>query len=173
MGFDQTAAKFKDGAMVFGYPVHDPERYGVVEFDKDGKVLSIEEKPLAPKSHYAIPGLYLYDGNVVEMTKALKPSRRGELEITDVNKAYQDKGQLSVEKLGRGIAWLDTGTHESLLEASHFIGTLEARQGLKIACLEEIALHQGFIDRQGMEEVIADTPASRYRVYLERVLREF
>ena len=173
MGFDQTVANFNDGAMVFGYPVHDPERYGVVEFDKDGKVLSIEEKPSAPKSSYAIPGLYLYDRNVVEITKALKPSPRGELEITDVNKSYQEKGQLHVEKLGRGIAWLDTGTHESLLEASHFIGTLEARQGLKIACLEEIALHQGFIDRQGMEEVIAATPASSYRVYLERVLREF
>ncbi len=172
MGFDQTVAKFNDGAMVFGYPVQDPERYGVVEFDKDGKVLSIEEKPSTPKSHYAIPGLYLYDRNVVEITKALKPSPRGELEITDVNKAYQEKGQLSVEKLGRGIAWLDTGTHESLLEASHFIGTLEARQGLKIACLEEIALHQGFIDKQGMEDVINATPTSSYRTYLERVLRE-
>lgn len=173
MGFDQTAAAFDFGAMVFGYPVHDPERYGVVEFDREGRVLSIEEKPAQPKSHYAIPGLYLYDQNVVEITKAMKPSVRGELEITDINKAYLEKQQLNVEKLGRGIAWLDTGTHESLLEASHFIGTLEARQGLKIACLEEIALHQGFIDKQGMEEVIADTPNSSYRVYLERVLREF
>jgi glucose-1-phosphate thymidylyltransferase len=173
MGFDRTVAEFTSGALVFGYPVHDPDRYGVVEFDKSGKVLSIEEKPAQPKSHYAIPGLYLYDGQVVELTKSLKPSARGELEITDLNKAYLQKQQLMVEKLGRGIAWLDTGTHESLLEASHFIGTLEARQGLKIACLEEIALHNGFIDRQGMADVIAATPASSYRVYLERVLREF
>ncbi len=173
MGFDRIVADFESGAMVFGYPVNDPERYGVVEFDREGKVLSLEEKPAQPKSHYAIPGLYLYDQKVVEITKALKPSPRGELEITDVNKAYLEKEQLMVEKLGRGIAWLDTGTHESLLEASHFIGTLEARQGLKIACLEEIALHQGFIDRQGMEKVIADTPASSYRTYLERVLAEF
>jgi glucose-1-phosphate thymidylyltransferase len=173
MEFDRTVAKFDRGAMVFGYSVHDPERYGVVEFDRDGQVLSLEEKPSKPKSHYAIPGLYLYDRNVVEITKSLKPSVRGELEITDVNKSYLEKQQLKVEKLGRGIAWLDTGTHESLLEASHFIGTLEARQGLKIACLEEIALHQGFINRQGMEKVIADTPASSYRAYLERVLYEF
>ena len=173
MGFDRTVAEFSGGAMVFGYPVHDPERYGVVEFDKSGKVLSIEEKPAQPRSHYAIPGLYLYDRNVVAVTKALKPSARGELEITDVNKAYLQKQQLMVEKLGRGIAWLDTGTHESLLEASHFIGTLEVRQGLKIACLEEIALHNGFIDRQEMADVIAVTPASSYRNYLERVLREF
>lgn len=173
MNFDRTVAGFDSGAMVFGYPVKDPERYGVVEFDREGRVLSIEEKPAQPKSHYAIPGLYLYDQKVVEITKALQPSPRGELEITDVNKAYLAKGELRVEKLGRGIAWLDTGTHESLLEASHFIGTLEARQGLKIACLEEVALHQGFIDRQGMEEVIDATPASSYRVYLERVLREF
>jgi glucose-1-phosphate thymidylyltransferase len=173
MGFDRIVANFASGAIVFGYPVHDPERYGVVEFDKDGKILSLEEKPAKPKSHYAIPGLYLYDQNVVDITKALKPSARGELEITDVNKAYLANGHLNVEKLGRGIAWLDTGTHESLLEASHFIGTLEARQGLKIACLEEIALHQGFIDRQEMAAVINATPASSYRVYLERVLREF
>lgn len=173
MAFDQIVAEFDDGAKVFGYPVHDPERYGVVEFDRDGKVLSIEEKPDIPKSHYAIPGLYLYDGQVVEITRNLKPSARGELEITDVNKAYLARQQLRVEKLGRGIAWLDTGTHESLLEASHFIGTLEARQGLKIACLEEISLHQGFIDRQEMASVIAATPPSSYRSYLERVLREF
>lgn len=173
MGFDRIVAEFKDGALVFGYPVHDPERYGVVEFDKSGKAISIEEKPAQPKSYYAIPGLYLYDNQVVEITKSLKPSARGELEITDVNKTYLEKNRLRVEKLGRGIAWLDTGTHESLLEASHFIGTLEARQGLKIACLEEIALYQGFIDRQEMSNVIAATPASSYRVYLERVLKEF
>lgn len=173
MDFDKTTSEFTDGAMVFGYPVHDPERYGVVEFDKEGKVLSIEEKPTQPKSHYAIPGLYLYDQNVVSITKALKPSARGELEITDVNKTYQEQHKLRVEKLGRGIAWLDTGTHESLLEASHFIGTLEARQGLKIACLEEIALHQGFINKQDLGKVITATPVSSYRSYLERVLREY
>ena len=171
--FDDIAHSFNGGAAVFGYPVHDPERYGVVEFDKEGKVLSIEEKPAQPKSHYAIPGLYLYDKNVVSVTKSLKPSDRGELEITDVNKAYQEQGKLKVQKLGRGIAWLDTCTQESLLEASHFIGTLEARQGLKIACLEEIALHQGFINKQEMESVIATTPPSSYRSYLERVLREY
>jgi glucose-1-phosphate thymidylyltransferase len=172
MGFDRTVTGFETGATVFGYPVHDPERYGVVEFDADGNVLSIEEKPLQPKSHYAIPGLYLYDRQVVEITKNLEPSARGELEITDVNRVYLGKGQLRVERLGRGIAWLDTGTHESLLEASHFIGTLEARQGLKIACLEEIALRMGFIDDAQMAAVVAATPTSSYRHYLERVLRE-
>jgi glucose-1-phosphate thymidylyltransferase len=173
MRFDRIVAEFSEGARVFGYPVHDPERYGVVEFDKEGQVLSIEEKPAQPKSHYAIPGLYIYDQQVGDITKSLKPSPRGELEITDLNKAYLEKQQLKVEKLGRGIAWLDTGTHESLLEASHFIGTLELRQGLKIACLEEIALHNGFIDRAGMQEVINTTPASSYRQYLERILSEF
>lgn len=173
MSFDQIVKKFRTGALVFGYPVNDPERYGVVEFDKQNRVLSIEEKPADPRSHYAIPGLYLYDEKVVEITKALKPSARGELEITDVNKAYLEKGELMVEKLGRGIAWLDTGTHESLLEASHFIGTLEARQGLKIACPEEIALHMGFVGPEEMRDVIAKTPVSSYRTYLERVLQEF
>ena len=172
MGFDRVVKEFTDGARVFGYPVHDPERYGVVEFDSAGNVLSLEEKPKQPKSHYAVPGLYLYDRQVVDITKNLQPSARGELEITDVNKAYLAKGQLRVERLGRGIAWLDTGTHESLLEASHFIGTLEARQGLKIACLEEIAFRLGFIDRAQMQQVIADTPQSSYRKYLEMVLRD-
>ncbi len=172
MALDRIAGDFAGGAMVFGYPVHDPERYGVVEFDKSGTVLSIEEKPAHPKSHYAVPGLYLYDGEVVEVTRAMKPSARGELEITDVNLAYLRAGTLRVEKLGRGIAWLDTGTHESLLEASHFIGTLEARQGLKIACLEEIAFRKGFLDRAGFEAIIADTPKSGYRNYLEMVLRD-
>ena len=173
MGFDRIVAEFTAGAKVFGYPVHDPERYGVVEFDKDGKVLSIEEKPARARSHFAIPGLYLYDGQVVEITRRLAPSQRGELEITDVNKAYLAKGELRVERLGRGIAWLDTGTHESLLEASHFIGTLEMRQGLKIACLEEIALRQEFVDEDQMTACIAGTPNSSYRTYLERVLREY
>ena len=172
MGLDRIAADFSGGAKVFGYPVTDPERYGVVEFDREGKVLSIEEKPAAPKSHYAVPGLYLYDNQVVEITRTMKPSARGELEITDVNLEYLRRGDLMVEKLGRGIAWLDTGTHMSLLEASHFIGTLEARQGLKIACLEEIALRMGFIDKAGMEEIIEDTPKSSYRDYLAMILRD-
>jgi glucose-1-phosphate thymidylyltransferase len=172
MGLDGIVQDFPDGAMVFGYPVHDPERYGVVAFDKTGKVLSIEEKPAQPKSNYAVPGLYLYDENIVEITKNLKPSARGELEITDVNLEYLRRGALRVERLGRGIAWLDTGTHESLLEASHFIGTLEARQGLKIACLEEIAFRKGFVDQNGFEKIINDTPKSGYRNYLEMVLKD-
>lgn len=165
-------AEFAGGAKIFGYPVTDPERYGVVEFDRDGNVLSLEEKPKAPKSHYAVPGLYLFDEKVVEITRNLKPSPRGELEITDVNLEYLRCGELAVEKLGRGIAWLDTGTHMSLLEASHFIGTLEARQGLKIACLEEIAYRKGFISRTQLEAVIAETPKSSYREYLEMILRD-
>jgi len=172
MGLAQIVSEFSGGASVFGYPVNDPERYGVVEFDAAGNVLSLEEKPQHPKSHYAVPGLYLYDEKVVEMTRNLQPSARGELEITDLNKSYLAKGQLRVERLGRGIAWLDTGTHQSLLEASHFIGTLEARQGLKIACLEEIAYRLGFIDRARMQQVIADTPKSSYREYLEMVLQD-
>jgi glucose-1-phosphate thymidylyltransferase len=172
MGMDLIVSDFPAGAMVFGYPVHDPERYGVVDFDKTGKVLSIEEKPVVPKSNYAVPGLYLYDSKVVEITKNIKPSARGELEITDVNLEYLRRGELRVEKLGRGIAWLDTGTHESLLEASHFIGTLEARQGLKIACLEEIAFRKGFVDQGGFEKIINDTPKSGYRNYLEMIMKD-
>jgi glucose-1-phosphate thymidylyltransferase len=172
MNLDKIVSDFQEGARVFGYQVHDPERYGVVEFDRDGKVLSLEEKPKLPKSHYAIPGLYLYDGNVVEIAKMIKPSLRGELEITDVNLEYLKRGQLLVERLGRGIAWLDTGTHRSLLEASNFIETIESRQGLKIACLEEIALRRGFLDCQGMKNVIDATPASSYREYLQRVYNE-
>jgi glucose-1-phosphate thymidylyltransferase len=172
MGLDRLAREFSGGAMVFGYYVNDPERYGVVEFDSTGKAIGIEEKPAKPKTHYAVPGLYLYDEKVVEITKGMKPSPRGELEITDVNLEYLRRGELKVEKLGRGIAWLDTGTHQSLLEASHFIGTLEARQGLKIACLEEIALRMGFIDCKKMAEVIEQTPKSSYREYLQRVYNE-
>jgi glucose-1-phosphate thymidylyltransferase len=172
MGLDRIAADFQSGACIFGYPVTDPERYGVVEFDKQGLAVSIEEKPLAPKSNYAVPGLYLYDGEVVEIARAMRPSPRGELEITDVNLEYLRRGTLKVQTLGRGIAWLDTGTHTSLLEASHFIGTLEARQGLKIACLEEIAFRLGFIDQDKMRRVVAETPKSAYREYLERVIRE-
>lgn len=172
MGLDKAVAEFRGGAKIFGYYVQDPERYGVVEFDSLGRAVSIEEKPPQPKTNYAVPGLYLYDGKVVEIAKNMKPSARGELEITDVNLEYLRRGELQVEKLGRGIAWLDTGTHQSLLEASHFIGTLEMRQGLKIACLEEIALRLGFIDCKGMAEAIANTPKSSYRDYLQHVYNE-
>jgi glucose-1-phosphate thymidylyltransferase len=172
MDLDRVFSEFSSGARVFGYPVTDPERYGVVEFDQDGKAIGIEEKPDKPKSHYAVPGLYLYDNNVIEITRQMKPSPRGELEITDVNVEYLKRGELMVEKLGRGIAWLDTGTHMSLLEASHFIGTLEARQGLKIACLEEVAYRKGFIDKDQMAQLIQNTPRSSYRDYLERVLAD-
>jgi glucose-1-phosphate thymidylyltransferase len=172
VGLDRIAREFNNGAVIFGYNVQDPERYGVVEFDADGNAISIEEKPSRPKSSYAVPGLYLYDAKVVETAKSIEPSPRGELEITDINLAYLRRGELRVEKLGRGIAWLDTGTHQSLLEASHFIGTLEVRQGLKIACLEEIALRKGYIDCKGMEAVIAATPKSSYRDYLSRILHE-
>jgi glucose-1-phosphate thymidylyltransferase len=170
MGLGRVFGEFNGGARVFGYPVTDPERYGVVEFDQSGKAIGIEEKPAKPKSHYAVPGLYLYDNKVVEITKQMKPSVRGELEITDVNVEYLRRGELMVEKLERGIAWLDTGTHMSLLEASHFIGTLEARQGLKIACLEEVAYRKGFIDKAQLSQVIKETPKSSYRDYLETVL---
>jgi len=172
MGLDAIIGEFTEGATVFGYYVNDPERYGVVEFDATGKAVSIEEKPKKPKSSYAVPGLYLYDKQITRIARELKPSARGELEITDVNMEYLRRGQLHVVPLGRGIAWLDTGTHLSLLEASHFIGTLEARQGLKIACLEEIAFRKGFVDRAKMKEVIEDTPRSGYRDYLERIFRE-
>jgi glucose-1-phosphate thymidylyltransferase len=172
MGLDSLARNFNSGAMIFGYYVNDPQRYGVVQFDGQGRAIDIEEKPTSPKSNYAVPGLYLYDSRVVTIAKALKPSPRGELEITDVNREYLTRGELLVEKLGRGIAWLDTGTHQSLLEASHFIGTLEARQGLKIACLEEIALRMGYIDCRKMAQVIEDTPKSSYREYLARVYSE-
>ena len=172
MDLNKIVAEFQDGAIVFGYYVNDPERYGVVEFDADGKAISIEEKPAKPKTNYAVPGLYLYDKNITQIAKTMKPSARGELEITDVNMEYLRRGKLHVVPLGRGIAWLDTGTHTSLLEASHFIGTLEARQGLKIACLEEIAFRMGFIDKKKMEQVVEDTPKSSYRDYLERILKE-
>lgn len=172
MGLDAIIGAFTQGATVFGYYVNDPERYGVVEFNAAGMAVSIEEKPQKPKSSYAVPGLYLYDEQITRIARELKPSARGELEITDVNMEYLRRGQLHVVPLGRGIAWLDTGTHLSLLEASHFIGTLEARQGLKIACLEEIAFRKGFVDRAKMQEVIDDTPRSTYRDYIERIFRE-
>lgn len=172
MHLDRIVAGFEGGARIFGYPVQDPERYGVVEFDAAGRVLSIEEKPKRPKSNYAVPGLYLYDEHVVKTAKSITPSPRGELEITDVNLDYLNRGELTVERLGRGIAWLDTGTHKSLLEASNYIEIIESRQGLKIACLEEIALRRGFIDCEHMRQIIANTPASPYREYLQQVYDE-
>ncbi|MBI2814964.1 MAG: glucose-1-phosphate thymidylyltransferase RfbA [Opitutae bacterium] len=158
------------GATIFGYHVANPTDYGVVEFAKDGRVLSIEEKPKQPKSNYAVPGLYFYDGDVVKLAKSLKPSARGELEITDLNRLYLEKGRLHVELFGRGTAWLDTGTHDSLIEAAQFVHVLENRTGLKIACLEEIAYKQGWIDRAGLEANIAKLGKSAYGQYLKRLL---
>ena len=158
------------GATVFGYQVKDPERYGVVEFDEKGKVLSIEEKPKKPKTNYAVPGLYIYDNEVVSITKKLQPSARGELEITDVNNAYLERGSLHVELLGRGVAWLDTGTHKSLLDAGAFIETIESRQGLKVACLEEIAFSEEFISKEQFLKLIYEYPNNDYRDYLETIL---
>ena len=160
------------GACVFGYQVKDPERYGVVEFGPDGRAISIEEKPNKPKSPFAVPGLYVYDRDVVEIARNLKPGARGELEITDVNREYLRRGTLHVRVLGRGMAWLDTGTQQSLLDAGNYIAAIENRQGLKIACLEEIAFNQGFIDRAGLQRCIEDTPKSPYREYLELVASE-
>jgi len=161
-----------DCASVFAYHVHDPERYGVPEFDADGKVLSLEEKPKQPKSSYAVTGLYFYDQNVVELAKNLKPSPRGELEITDLNQLYLEQGKLSVEIMGRGYAWLDTGTHESLLDASQFIATLESRQGLKVSCPEEIAFRQQWIDAAQLEKLAQPLAKNGYGQYLMRVLKE-
>ncbi|HLW74571.1 MAG TPA: glucose-1-phosphate thymidylyltransferase RfbA [Gammaproteobacteria bacterium] len=168
----KRAAKREQGATVFAYYVKDPERYGVVHFDKQGKALGIEEKPKQPKSSYAVTGLYFYDNGIVDVAKSLKPSARGELEITDANGAYLKKGTLQVETLGRGVAWLDTGTHESLLDAANFIETIENRQGLKIACPEEVAFHQGFIDAGQMERLAQPLLKSGYGQYLMKVLRE-
>ncbi|HNY31030.1 MAG TPA: glucose-1-phosphate thymidylyltransferase RfbA [Fibrobacteria bacterium] len=172
MGLSEVVKTFQGGAMVWGYPVNDPERYGVVEFDATGKVISIEEKPSKPKSRYAVPGLYVYDNSVVARAKTQKPSVRGELEITDLNNTYLAEGKLRVEKLGRGIAWLDTGTTESLLEAGQFIHAIEARQGLKVCCPEEIALRQGFLTTPQFEVLLGKMPKSSYRSYLEVVLAE-
>jgi glucose-1-phosphate thymidylyltransferase len=167
----QTAANRTAGATVFAYRVRDPERYGVVHFDSDGRALGIEEKPRQPKSHHAVTGLYFYDNDVPEIAAALKPSHRGELEITDVNRAYLDRGDLHVEKLGRGIAWLDTGTHESLLDAAMFIEALEKRQGLKVCCPEEIAYRAGYIDAPQLERLAAKLAKSGYGEYLLEILR--
>jgi glucose-1-phosphate thymidylyltransferase len=168
----QAAAQKASGATVFAYPVRDPERYGVVEFTQDRKALSIEEKPKNPKSRYAVTGLYFYDNQAVALARALKPSARGELEITDLNKCYLERGQLDVVVMGRGMAWLDTGTHESLLEASHFIETIEKRQGLKVACPEEIAYRMGYITASQLEALARPFSKNDYGQYLLGVLRE-
>ena len=165
-GILRRAGALKEGGVVFGYLVKDPERYGVVEFDATGKVLGIEEKPAKPKSHYAVPGLYFYDGTVCERAAALKPSARGELEITDLNRKYLEEGRLRVELLGRGFAWLDTGTHESLLQASNFVQTIEERQGLKIACLEEIAYRSGWITADQLRQLGREMAKNSYGQYL-------
>lgn len=174
-GFGQElmhTAKLDKGATVFGYYVQDPERYGVVDFDNKGKVLSIEEKPKKPKSNYAVTGLYFYDNSVVEKAKSLKPSPRGELEITDLNRLYLEQGTLKVNIMGRGIAWLDTGTHESLLQASNFIQTIEARQGLKVSCIEEIAYKRGFIDKKQLLKLAEELSKNQYGRYLKNIAKE-
>jgi glucose-1-phosphate thymidylyltransferase len=166
----RDAAKLKDGAVIFGYYVGNPRRYGVVEFDKNGHVLSIEEKPQQPKSNYAVVGLYFYDNNVSEIAKQIKPSQRGEIEITDVNNEYLKRGTLKVKLMGRGYAWLDTGTHESLIDAAFFVKTIEDRQGLKIACVEEIASRMGFIDTPQLQKLVDSMGLSSYREYLVKLL---
>jgi len=168
----QKMANFKSGGCIFGYWVADPQRYGVVEFNDNHEVLGIEEKPKIPKSNYAVPGLYFYDNEVVDIAKNLKPSARGELEITDVNLVYLKKGNLKVELLGRGYAWLDTGTPDSLLDASNYIATMERRQGLKIGCIEEVAFRMGYIDKNQFAETIERLPVNDYRKYLEMILKE-
>jgi len=172
MGLAEAVNDFQSGARVWGYPVNDPERYGVVEFDETGKVLSLEEKPTKPKSRYAVPGLYVYDNTVVSRVKVQKPSARGELEITDLNATYLAEGTLRVEKLGRGIAWLDTGTTQSLLEAGQFIQTIEARQGMKVCCPEEVAFHAGWLTPAQFEALLVSMPKSSYRAYLEALVKE-
>jgi glucose-1-phosphate thymidylyltransferase len=172
LDFLYESFKEHSGATIFGYRVNDPQRYGIVEFDKKGNPISIEEKPAEPKSDYAVPGLYIYDNEVVNISKNLKPSKRGELEITDVNKEYMKRNKLKVQKIGRGIAWLDTGTPEALLQASNFFGVIEERQGLKVACIEEIAYLKEFIDRPQLEKVIEDMPNCFYKDYLVKFLKE-
>jgi len=170
--FHRAFADFKSGATIFGYHVHDPERYGVVEFDADGKAVSIEEKPKAPKSNYAVPGLYIYDNEVVAISKALKPSARGELEITAVNVEYLKRGQLRVQRLARGFAWLDAGTSSSLHEASAYVQTIEKRAGIKIGCPEEAAFRQGFVTLAQLDELVGKIPNCEYRDYLAEVVAE-
>ncbi len=176
-GFDfsrtlREAAQMEDGAVVFGYYVNDPERYGVAEFDANGKVLSLEEKPAQPKSNYAVTGLYFYSNDVIKKSIGLKPSKRGELEITDLNRLYLEEERLSLKMMGRGMAWLDTGTHDSLLEASNFIATIENRQGLKIACLEEIAFRNGYITREQLLKLAEPLKKNNYGQYLIKIASE-
>lgn len=168
----KEAATLQDGAVVFGYYVNDPERYGVAEFDTNGKVLSLEEKPAIPKSNYAVTGLYFYSNDVIQKAKGLKPSARGELEITDLNKLYLQEERLKVQLLGRGMAWLDTGTHDSLLEASNFIATIENRQGLKVACLEEIAFNNGFINKDQLLKLAEPLKKNYYGQYLLKIVSQ-
>jgi len=166
------AVQIKKGGLIFGYPVRDPERYGVVEFDRKGKVLGIEEKPEKPRSKYAIPGLYFYDNNVIKIAEKLKPSARGELEITDLNMEYLRRGELRVELLGRGFAWLDTGTHEALQHASSYVQTIQERQGLKISCIEEIAFRLGYINIEALKELASDMMKNSYGKYLMELVYE-
>ena len=166
-------AGIKEGACIFGYWVSDPQRYGIVEFNGANEVISIEEKPKVPKSNYAVPGLYFYDNKIVGIAKNLKPSARGELEITDVNLAYLRRGNLKVELLGRGYAWLDTGTPDSLIDASNYIATMERRQGLKIGCIEEVAFRMGYIDSKQFEKIIDQSPENEYKKYLKIILKEY
>ena len=172
LDFFREALGIKKGACVFGYQVRDPERYGVIEFDRNGRAISLEEKPKKPKTHFAVPGLYVYDSQVVDLCKSLKPSARGELEITDLNLLYLKKNELRVKLLSRGMAWLDTGTQTSLLEAGNYIATIEHRQGLKVACLEEVALRMKFISCGDLEKTINQLPAGDYRDYLKMVCDE-
>jgi glucose-1-phosphate thymidylyltransferase len=172
LDFYREALALERGACIFGYQVRDPERYGVVEFDEDGRVISLEEKPAHPKSQFAVPGLYVYDDQVVDICRTLRPSARGELEITDLNRVYLQNSQLFVRLLGRGMAWLDTGTQTSLLEAGNYIATIEHRQGLKVACLEEIALRMGFINQTDLARIIDRLPKAEYREYLRLVCDE-
>ena len=171
-GLLEEAAKLKEGAVVFGYPVKDPRAYGVVEFDKNGKAISLEEKPENPKSNYAIPGLYFYDNTVVKKSKSIKPSARGELEITTINEEYLKEGKLNVKQLGRGTAWLDTGTHEALLEAANFVQTVQNRQGFYIACIEEIAYQKRWICKERLEELAKPLMKSEYGKYLLDLIRK-
>jgi len=169
----QKMANLKRGAYIFGYWVNDPQRYGIVEFNRDNEVINIEEKPKVPKSNYAVPGLYFYDNEVINIAKNLKPSARGELEITDVNLAYLRQENLKVELLGRGYAWLDTGTPDSLMDASNYIATMERRQGLKIGCIEEVAFRMGYIDSKQFEKIIDQSPENEYKKYLKIILKEY
>jgi glucose-1-phosphate thymidylyltransferase len=168
----QKAAQLEQGALIFAYPVRDPERYGVVEFDETSKALSIEEKPQKPRSHYAVPGLYFYDNSVVEVARNLKPSPRGELEITDVNQVYLDRGELRVDVMGRGIAWLDAGTHESLLQAANYVQAVEERQGMMISCPEEIAYRRGFIGKKELRRLAERYRGNQYGAYLLRLTQD-